>query len=717
MTDEITPYKHPMAKNQQFAPLHSYQRDIVDFAIERPKCGLFLPLGAGKALDDNSLIPTPTGYHYVKDIQVGDYLFGRDGWPTKVLAVYHHKNKEAYKVTLKNNQSFICCTEHLIPYSTSWLTKPFVYPSQAHEIYEVLKKKTNMFDMPRFYIPENDAVCFEYSAHMPSLEERTKIFNNRQDAFTDKKSCENIANIGRSLGYTVGITQNSNSTYSLNVLAPKTKAAFEAHEIISIEPVAPRDMTCFTVDAPDHLFLCQDYIVTHNTLSTLELLWELNPHYHVLIIGPKPVIRATWNDEIEKWKFPFRTKSLIVNDKNKKLKVDERHALYKSIQDMPHPAIWLINREMVCDLVDHLPKKNGKCIWPFKMVILDEAQSFKSYKSKRFKALRSVSPQIHRLIELTGTPTPNGLEDLWPLIYLIDQGQRLGTSISAYRANFLMPTKRTPQGVPIGWIPLPGSDKIIHQLVSDITVSLPDIITKMPAVTYDNRMVQLSDNERKLYKKLVKDSVLEFTNGDEVVAANAAVLQAKLSQLASGALYVNHTTEYQEIHRRKIDETLHIIDNAGSPVLVAYHFKSDKEMLVKYLREVLDPPTLPKNMPFNDKRSAVQVYDGSPDMVHRWNNGEIQVMLVQPASAGHGLNLQDGGHTLVWYTLPWSLEHYLQTNGRLHRQGQKYPVIIHRIMVEKTVDTQILSALTKKDLSEKALLQAVQLTIDEAEET
>lgn len=452
------------------------------------------------------------------------------------------------------------------------------------------------------------------------------------------------------------------------------------------------------------------------TLITLETLYELNPRTHVLIIGPKPVVRSTWTDEIQKWNFPFRINSLIVNEKGRNLTAAARHALYHDIVNSHTSSIWLINRELVVDLVQNLPKdKKNQPIWPFGMVIIDEAQSFKSYKAKRFKNLQLVSPQIQRLIELSGTPRPNSIEDLWPLVYLLDHGQRLGPNITTFRMNYMFPVGRSSTGHPICYVPRAGSEALINSLISDITVSLPDVLVKLPPVTFDDRTIQLSEDERKLYKEMVKESVLQFEDGDEVVAANAAILQAKLSQLASGAIYVNGTHEYRKIHERKLEETLRIVEDAGSPVIVAYHFRSDRDMLVEYLRHHLDPPALQKEkLTLSDQRSRVQVYDGSPEMIHRWNEGKIDVFMIQPASAGHGLNLQAGGHTLVWYTLPWSLEHYLQTNGRIYRQGQKEPVFIHRLLVEATVDQKILAALHKKDLSERALLNAVSLTIEEA---
>ena len=450
------------------------------------------------------------------------------------------------------------------------------------------------------------------------------------------------------------------------------------------------------------------------TLTTLEWLWELDPQHHVLIVGPKPVIRSTWTDEIEKWKFPFRVKSLIQDEKGRKLGPKARHELYWKVCASHESAIWLINRELITDLVNNLPRIKGtkKPYWPFKTVILDEAQAFKSPTSKRFKSMKEVSPQIERLIELTGTPTPNGLEDLWALVYLLDGGQRLGTTITRYRQQFFYSTMQTPYGSPIGWKPRAGADAQIHALVSDITVSLPDMRQNMPPLIMDDHTVQLNEKERALYKEMVKESMLEFTEGDEVVAVNAAVKQAKLSQIASGAVYVNGTnTEYRKIHDRKLEETLRIVEQTDDNVLVAYNFRSDKEMLLEYLRAALDDGYEANSD--SDPKSKVRLFDGSAEMVHEWNERKIRVMLAHPASAGAGLNLQQGGHTLVWYTLSWSLENYEQMNGRLFRQGQTETTFIHRLIVEQSVDGRIANALNTKDMSEKALLGAIEATIAE----
>lgn len=467
------------------------------------------------------------------------------------------------------------------------------------------------------------------------------------------------------------------------------------------------------------------------TLVTLETIYELDPPCHVLIVGPKPVARSTWQAEIEKWHFPIRIKSLFMNEKGRPRSHAERLKLYGDVASMP-PTVWFINQELVSDLVKNLPHVNGIPVWPFGMVILDEAQAFKSYTAKRFQDLAFVRPQIWRLMELTGTPTPTSPMDLWPLIYLLDQGQRLGPTITTYRSTWFTADKFV-NNRPVSFVPRDGALEDIYRRIWDVTISVNAIAQKMPDVIMNDVPVSLTPEELAVYKEMVKEQVLAFKNGQmvdvktidegaaqptpdtasptdaEVVdddethvatAANTAVLQAKLSQLASGAIYVDRTTKYIEVHREKIDATLSIIENTPGPVLVAYHFKSDLDMLLKYLHEA---------------NVDARKYDGSPEMVTSWNKGEIPVMLIQPASAGHGLNLQYGGSTLVWYTLPWSLEEYLQTNARLARQGQAQPVIIHHLLCERTIDGKILDALARKDLSQTELTDAIQLTIEDAE--
>lgn len=431
---------------------------------------------------------------------------------------------------------------------------------------------------------------------------------------------------------------------------------------------------------------------TGKTLITLSALYDMNPTGHVLIVAPKNIARSTWQDEINKWNIPLRTCSLVSNDNGKDLTKKQRMERYEAIPTSP-PTVYFINRELLIDLIKNAPVKNKKKIWYFPIVILDESQSFKSHKSERFKALKNVRPAISRLIELTGTPTPKSLMDLWAQVYLLDQGQRLGTSITAFRNKFFYETKFA-NGFAVDWAPKPGAEDEIYRLVSDIVVSVKNPNIKLPDVTINDITIYMDPPEQKRYKDFMKNQVLPLIDGGTIIAANAAVLQAKLTQMASGTIYTNEQHDYEIIHDKKLDMLDYIIANTGSPVLIAYWFSCDKERILNHIQNAA-------------------LFDGTTDMLHAWNRGEIPVMLMHPASSGFGLNMQDGGHTLVWYTLPWSLEAYIQTNGRLARQGQKHPVIIHRLITDKTMDARIIHALELKDMSEQALLDAVSLSLNE----
>ena len=441
------------------------------------------------------------------------------------------------------------------------------------------------------------------------------------------------------------------------------------------------------------------------TLITLSAFYELWQEHrlngHILVVAPLEIAKSTWLEEIRKWNFPFRTKSLVLNDKGKKLTKAKRDEIITDIPNQPFPTIYFINREMVEYLVDNPPVVNGDYVWFFQNIIIDELQSFKSYNSNRFKALQYLTkplpngapnPCIERLVGLTGTPTPNGLEDLWSEIYLMDAGHRLGPNITAYRNKWFVPGLMV-HNHPVNYRPIVGAEEDIFNRINDIVISVKNPNLNLPPVTFNNFTVYMDDKARKKYDKLKKDKVIGTLNVKKIEAGNAAVLQAKLSQMASGALYTNaQTHEYEVIHEAKLDALQYIMDNTGSPIIVAYHFQSDRDMILKRFPGV------------------AQVYDAS--IKDAWNKGEIPMMLIQPRSAGFGLNLQDGGHNLVWYTLPWSLEEYLQTNGRVYRQGQKHPTVIHHLMTDKTVDKRILKAIELKDFTEQALLDAVAAELD-----
>lgn len=443
------------------------------------------------------------------------------------------------------------------------------------------------------------------------------------------------------------------------------------------------------------------------TATTLSALYDLNPNGHVLVIAPLNIARSTWIDEIEKWQMPLRHDSLIINEKGRKLDKNKRHAKYEELFTR-EPTVWFINKENTKDLVNWLiVNKGGK--WPFPIVIIDESQAFKSPQAARFKALKQMRPQMERVIELTGTPAPNGLEDLWSQMYLLDMGERLGKSITAYRQRYFYPGLIV-NGNPVNYRPLFGAEDAIYKAIDDICISMKNNYIQLPPCTINDIHVHMDEKETKIYEEFKKEAVIEFEKSylnpetgewetlvDEVMAESAAVLAGRLRQMASGAIYVNGTHDYNVIHNKKLEHLAYLLRQTHTPVLVAYHFKSDLELIDEYL---------------NAYGFEHQIFDGSPEMVHAWNRDEIPVMLLQPASAGHGLNLQTGsGHTLIWYTLPWSLEQYLQCNARLYRQGQKNPVVIHRLLTADTIDDAVVRAIEKKDMSQQALLDAVKAQI------
>ncbi|MFJ7416691.1 SNF2-related protein [Streptomyces sp. NPDC098077] len=548
------------------------------------------------------------------------------------------------------------------------------------------------------------------------------------------------------------------------------------------------------------------------TLTTLSVLQTIRPVGHILVIAPVAIARSTWIDEIEKWGFPIRTKSLIVDKNDKKLSKTKRMKRFQEVATDP-PTMYFINQELLTQpsqetkmitpvpgavpaptvspeatailgllqargplggdelideyrvlvagnanssgpakakirawiqellrsalvtwegydcrscsgagcvqcrfgLVDQLPVQNingqSTIIWPFRTVIIDESQGFKSHDSRRFLALASVRPAMTRLIELTGTPSPNGLHDLWAQVYLLDLGQTLGQNITAFRDRWFTPKMVPGTTTPARWIPTANAEAEIHEAISHLVMSSQNTSLQLPALSIQDVNVTLPPDLLQAYKDFKRDLVLDIvqtcTDDDgkltqsveSIVAVNQAVLTSKLMQFASGTLYTadpdDPTTKgrYEVIHDKKIEMTEYLVrNNGGEPVLIAYHFKSDKEQLLLRLR-----------------RAGIdaQAFDGSRDMVRRWNAKQVPVMLLHPAAAGHGLNLQHGGSTMIWYTLPFSLEHYLQTNGRLFRTGQTMPVTIHRLIAKSTQDERMPSVLASKQQVQDDLIQAV----------
>lgn len=389
-----------------------------------------------------------------------------------------------------------------------------------------------------------------------------------------------------------------------------------------------------------------------------------------LVIAPLRVANSTWPDEIKKWDhLKHLNYSVVIGSEKERLA-----ALRK-------PAhIYLINRENV----DWLITKSGVS-WFFDMVVIDELSSFKSYQAKRFKSLLKVRPKIKRIVGLTGTPSSNGLMDLWAEFRLLDMGERLGRYITYYRQNFFVPDKRNQQMI-FSYKPKDGAEKKIYSLISDITISMKSKdFLKMPECVMNEVIVTLSDKEQKLYDSLKQDMVLSLEE-KEIDAINAATLSNKLLQMSNGAVY-NDDKESLYIHDRKLDALEDLIEGAnGKPVLVAYWFKHDLEKI--------------------KDRFDVREIKSAKDISY-WNEGKIPVALIHPASAGHGLNLQAGGSTLIWFGLTWSLELYQQTNARLYRQGQDSTVVIHHILTKGTIDEDVMKALKAKEKIQDALIDSV----------
>ncbi|MEI3015544.1 MAG: DEAD/DEAH box helicase [Oscillospiraceae bacterium] len=415
---------------------------------------------------------------------------------------------------------------------------------------------------------------------------------------------------------------------------------------------------------------------TSITLTAInDLLFDSFEAHKVLVVAPLRVARDTWSAEIEKWEHLKNLRySVAVGTERER------------ISALSTPAdIYIINRENIQWLVEE-----SGLIFDFDMAVIDELSSFKNHQSKRFRAFTKVRPKLKRIVGLTGTPAGNGLMDLFAEFKLLDMGERLGRLIGQYRNAYFQPDKRNGMVV-YSYKPLPDAEQQIYDKISDITISMKAADhLKMPELVSTEYAVQLSDKEREKYDRLKKELVLS-TEDNEVTAANAASLSNKLSQMANGAVYSDDESVMQ-IHDRKLDALEDIIESMnGKPLLVAYWFKHDLERI--------------------RKRFEIREIKSSED-ISDWNSGKIPVALIHPASAGHGLNLQNGGSTLVWFGLTWSLELYQQTNARLWRQGQTADtVVIQHIIAKGTIDEQIMKALKTKDTTQAALITAVKAEV------
>lgn len=421
---------------------------------------------------------------------------------------------------------------------------------------------------------------------------------------------------------------------------------------------------------------------TSITLTAIEeLMYDSFEIHKVLIIAPLRVASTVWSDEIKQWDhLKHLSYSKILGTEKERLAAINKDA-----------DIYLINRENLQWLIE----KSGT-EFDYDMVVIDELSSFKNWSSKRFKAFMKIRPKIKRVIGLTGTPSSNGLMDLFAEFKMLDMGERLGRFITQYRTNYFRPDRMNGQIV-YRYKLLPGAEERIYEKISDITISMKALDhLNMPELINTRYPVYMDEKEEQLYKDMKNDLIIPFTDEDEITAANAAALSNKLCQMANGAVYTDNQ-RVMHIHDRKLDALEDIIEAAnGNPILVAYWFKHDLERITKRLQE----------LKINYARLTKE------DNIRKWNKGEIAVGLIHPASAGHGLNLQSGGSTLVWFGLTWSLELYQQTVARLWRQGQTAStVVIQHIVTEGAIDERILKALVQKDIHQSALIDAVKADI------
>lgn len=409
-----------------------------------------------------------------------------------------------------------------------------------------------------------------------------------------------------------------------------------------------------------------------------KLLFDYFAVRKVLVIAPLKPARETWPPEAKKWDHLRHLRfSLILGSKKERIAACSKEA-----------DIYIINREQVVWLVDYY-----KSAWPFDMVIIDELSSFKSSKAQRFRALKKVRKYITRIVGLTGTPSPNGLLDLWPEMYLLDEGKALGKTLTSYRETYFVPDKRNATTI-FSWKPKDGAEDAIYERLDGLCISMKSSdYLKLPDRLMLRREFELSEKAAELYRTLERDTLLPFADGD-IDAPTAAILTNKLLQVAGGAAY-DENGNVKILHEDKLEALDQLIEEAnGQPVLVFYAFRHELERILARYTEAVD---------IKEK-----------DAVTRWNQGEVPILLAHPASAGHGLNLQEGGHIAIWYSLPTSLELYQQANKRLHRPGQKSTVLIHHILMKGTYDYRVLDdILAPKEVRQNACLEALKARIKE----
>lgn len=446
---------------------------------------------------------------------------------------------------------------------------------------------------------------------------------------------------------------------------------------------------------------CIDHIISHpfcgvflemglgKTATTLTAIDDLINDYieisSVLVIAPKRVAESVWEEEAHNWEHLRNlTFSKITGNKKQRILAINKKA-----------DIYVISRDNIAWLCAYY----GGSKLPFDMIVVDELSSFKSYKSQRWKALKLTQPYFKRFVGLTGTPAPNSLIDLWPQIYLMDRGERLGKTITAYRNKYFRPGQ-TNGNVVYNYNLLNGSEQLIHEKIADICISMKsEDYLQMPERTDNYIKLTLPDEIQKQYNEFEKEKVIELfsqnQNSDvEISVLNAAALSNKLLQFANGAIYDENKNVY-EVHDVKLEALKELVEGAnGKPVLIAWSYQHDRDRIMKYLTS------------YNIRELK------KPQDIIDWNNGKVQIMLAHPASAGHGLNLQAGGSTIIWFGLTWSLELYQQFNARLYRQGQKNHVIIHHLIMQKTHDEDVLKALKQKDKKQNSLMESIKAKIN-----
>lgn len=412
------------------------------------------------------------------------------------------------------------------------------------------------------------------------------------------------------------------------------------------------------------------------TVSTLTAIDILKNDYleidKVLVIAPKSVALNTWSAETAKWDHLRKLRiSVAMGTAAQRSKAIERDA-----------DIYVTNRDNVKWIVDYFKKEP----WPFDTVVLDESSSFKNPSSQRFKALRKIRPQLRRVIELTGTPSPNGLMDLWPQIWLLDMGERLGRTLGSYRSEFFTAGRRNG-AVVYDWIARPGARQRISKRLADISMSMQaSDYLDMPDVIDGGLTLALPPDEMRDYLAFQREQLMQLDNTD-IEAVTAAALTNKLLQYTGGALY-DDQHNWHEVSTAKLEALQDIVDSTDESVLIYYQYQSEKDRILKMLPDAV-------------------TFTGEPELLESWNAGKIRLMLAHPASVAYGLNMQAGGHIIVWYTPTWNLELYMQANARLHRQGQTKPVVIYHLIAAGTIDERVMQALNCKNGSQTALLKHI----------